>query len=334
MTPEPITTPTSIATLLSTPIIITSVVISFFIAVIGLFFCCYCCRQFYKKKQAEITSSRMSRAFNFNLATYKQAESPQPRVDSVSDYYSDISRNTNTTQIGSHISHGSMYKQQHQPMATDPTNPPPSPMTLAHSYNALTDIEDDISVFSQTMSEYPIPPVPNPSLNYDLVSDNLSYSVSQSHYPATISGRAPNPLLLGQQPNHPYYHNGGYHYPQQQVANQWAPKRGQDQPNQGKQYPPSDYHHYPPSHPRKELDSLARTETESTISMTTVSTENQDEYLYDEEGTCMSYAPPGRPPSPVTVVSDYHPPAPPMSPDSTLSEISDEDCSERQLHQT
>ena len=333
MTPEPVTMPPSIA-LLGTPIIITSVVVSFFIAVIILFFCCYFGRQFAKKKQAEIASSRMSRALNFNLATYKQAESPQPRVDSVSDYYSDISRNTNTTQIGSHISHGSMYKQR-QSMAMDPSNPPPSPMTLAHSHNALTDIEDDISVFSQTMSEYPIPPVPNPSLNYDLVSDNLSYSVSQSHFQATISGRAPNPLLLGQQPNHPYY-NGGYHYPQQQqqVANQWAPKRGQDdQPDQGKQYSSSDYHHYPPSHPRKELDSLARTETESTISMTTVSTENQDEYLYDnEEG--MSYAPPGRPPSPVTVVSDYHPPAPPMSPDSTLSEISDEDCSERHLHQT
>ncbi len=297
-----------------------------------MFLCCYFGRQLTKKKQAEIASNRMSRAFNLNLATYKQTESPQPRVDSVSDYYSDISRNTNTTQIGSHISHGSMYKQR-QSGGTDPSNPPPSPMTLARSHMALTDIEDDVSVFSQTMSEYPLPPVPNPSLNYDLVSDNLSYSVSQSHYPAAISGRAPNPLLLGQA-RHSYYHNGSYYYPQQQqplqpTAPQWtSDKRGQ---TEEKGYPPSDYHHYPPSHPRKELDSLARTETESTISMTTLSTENHDEYLYEDR---MSYTPPGRPPSPVTVVSDYHPPAPPMSPDSTLSEFSDdeEECSD--LHHT
>lgn len=200
---------------------------------------------------------------------------------------------------------------------------------------ALTDIEDDVSVFSQTMSEYPIPPVPNPSLNYDLVSDNVSYSVSQSQFPAAnTGGRAPNPLLLGQS-RHPYYHNppSGYYYPQQQpppTAPQWTGGKRGGAPTERKEYPPSDYHHYPPSHPRKELDSLARTETESTISMTTVSTENRDEYLYEEE--VMSYAPPGRPPSPVTVVSDYHPPAPPMSPDSTLSEFSDEEEVCSQLH--
>ena len=307
--------------LLNTPIIITTTVASFVIALIGLFLCVYFARQLTKKKRAEIASNRMSRAFNINLATYKQTESPQPRGDSVSDYYSDISRNTNTTQIGSNISHGSLLKQR-QSGGTDPSNPPPSPMTLAHSHMALTDIEDDVSVFSQTMSEFPIPPVPNPSLNYDQVSDNVSYSVSQSQFHGAISGRAPNPLLLGQ-PRYPYYHNNNYYYPQQQPTQPQPPqwnKRGQ--PGE-KEYPPSDYHHYPPSHPRKELDSLARTETESTLSMTTVSTENHEEYLFEEEG--MSYAPPGRPPSPVTVVSDYHPPAPPMSPDSTLSELSDEE---------
>ena len=298
---------------------------------------------FRKKKQQELASDRMVRAFNLNLTSYKR-DSPQLRVDSVSDYYSEFSGGTHTTQIGngSHVSQNSMYKRQSAAgLSTDPSNPPPSPMTLRRSPTALTDIEDDESVFSETISEFPVPPGPTPSLNYDvdLGSDNLSFSVSQSQFPATINGRAPNPLLVHQQQQRPMYaylpypHNGGYPHPtalQGGHGHHWGgPKRVQ-QPTNGKNPYQNNCHHYPPpSHPRKELDSVARTETESTISMTTVSTENRDEYFEEE---AMSYAPPGRPPSPVTVVSEY--PPPPISPDSTISGFSDEDCSERQLHQT
>lgn len=284
----------------------------------------------------------MVTAYNHGLINYKRG-SPQLRVESVSDYYSEFSGGTNSTHIGnnSHASQNSMFKRQSAAgLSTDPSNPPPSPMTLRRSPTALTDIEDDESVFSDTMSEFPVPPGPTPSLNYDdMGSDNLSFSVSQSQYPATISGRAPNPLLLQQQqrsvyPYPPYHYNGGGYHHSSALPNghghQWGvPKRAQP-PTNGKN--PYNCHHYPTSHTRKELDSLARTETESTISITTVSTENRGDEEYFDNDEAMSYAPPGRPPSPVTVVSEY--PAPPMSPDSTLSGFSEDECSERQLHQT
>ena len=292
----------------------------------------------------------MTRAFNLNLN-----HKPDSRGDSQSGYYSDFSNGTITTQLGngSNVSssqNGGLFNKRSSGLSTDPSNPPPSPMTMRHSRfsTALTDIEDDQSVFSEHMSEYPVPPPPNPSLNYDvdIVSDNLSYSVSQNRFPATISGRAHNNSLLMQQYrqyNYPHYNNGGH--PPTPQRNQWSSNGGisfqhngdnsvDPQHTNGK-YPYSStnsyHHHFPPAHPRKELDSLARTETESTISITTVSTENHDDYHYED---MMSCPPPGRPPSPVTVVSEYPPPAPPMSPDSTLSELSEDECSERHLQQT
>lgn len=292
-----------------------------------------------KKKQEYGASSAMTRAFNLNLV-YK----PDSRGDSQSGYYSDFSNGTITTQLGNgsnaSSSHNGPFKRNCG-LSTDPSNPPPSPMTERHSRfsTALTDIEDDQSVFSEHMSEYPVPPPPNPSLNYDvdIVSDNLSYSVSQNRFPATISGRTHNNLM--QQYKQYNYPNGGY--PPTPQRSQWYSNGGissqhhvdkrNSQRTNGK-YPTNSYHHhFPPAHPRKELDSLARTETESTISVTTVSTENHDDYQYED---MMSCPPPGRPPSPVTVVSEYPPPAPPMSPDSTLSELSEDECSERHLHQT
>ena len=337
---------------ISVPIAIVCTILAIVVTIIVLSVCCYLMRAFRKKKQQELASDRMVRAFNLNLTSYKR-DSPQLRVDSVSDYYSEFSGGTHTTQFsggthttqignGSHISGSgnSMYKRQSAAgLSTDPSNPPPSPMTLRRSFTALTDIEDDESVFSETISEFPVPPGPTPSLNYDVDfgSDNLSFSVSQSQFPATINGRAPNPLLVHQQqrsmyPYPPYHHNGGYPHPtalQGGHGHHWGgPKRVQD-PTNGKNPYQNNCHHYPPSHPRKELDSIARTETESTISMTTVSTENRDDYFEEE---AMSYAPPGRPPSPVTVVSEY--PAPPISPDSTISGFSEDECSERHLHQT
>lgn len=290
----------------------------------------------------------MSRALNFDL---KSGDSPQLRGDSQSGYYSDFSNGTSTTQLGNDsnvsASQVSPYKRRSVGgFPTDPSNPPPSPMTMRQSRfsTALTDIEDEQSLFSEHMSEFPVPPAPNPSLNYDadMVSDNLSYSVSQNRYPATISGKSHNPLLVHQyrQHNGSHYNNGGY--PLTPQRGYWSSnggvtpqtiedKRGGVQQRIVGKYPYSNTYqnHFPSSNAHKELDSLARTETESTISVTTVSTENHDDYQYED---MMLYPPPGRPPSPVTVVSDYPPPAPPMSPDSTLSEVSDDECSEKHLH--
>ena len=84
--------------------------------------------------------------------------------------------------------------------------------------------------------------------------------------------------------------------------------------------------HYPPAphyrqnvYSRKELNSVAQSETESTLSM---NIENPPD-VFDEN---LPRPPPGRPPSPATLCSEY-PGAQLMSPEtgSTLSDSSD-DC--------
>lgn len=114
--------------------------------------------------------------------TLYSANSPQQRTDSQSDYSSsDFSHVTNTTQIG--VSSPCADKSgTNLPPHDHMINPPPSLISTARHSIALS--EDG---YSNGPSEYNLPPPPAPSLNYDNISGNMSFSVSQTHFPATIN---------------------------------------------------------------------------------------------------------------------------------------------------
>ena len=69
-------------------------------------------------------------------------------------------------------------------LSTDPSNPPNSPIT--HRSVAFT-LGDEMSMVSRPFSEFdpPVPRVPNPSVNYDAISDRMS-SVSQRRFPGVL----------------------------------------------------------------------------------------------------------------------------------------------------
>ena len=65
-------------------------------------------------------------------------------------------------------------------LSTDPSNPPNSPIT--HRSVAFT-LGDEVTIYSEF--DPPIPRVPNPSLDYDAISEGIS-SVSQRKYPGVL----------------------------------------------------------------------------------------------------------------------------------------------------
>ena len=273
--------------------------------------------------------------------------SPQLRTESRSDYSSEFSHGTNTTQVGN----GSTALSPSGDKTTSNLdghahlmNPPPSPISTIHPRHSLALSEDDgMSTFSQAYSEDAAPPPPCPSLNYDNVSGNMSFSVSQTNFHATINGypsnntayhshhhcpqrcqggfnatpgsgrppgRNPNPLLARNTPRMQLINRSGIPY-QTRGQNSAAPTNQTSNFSHGYYLNHSNQSH---SYPHiMELDSITQTdETGSTLSIVT---ENPDVFPYD---TSMPHPPPpGRPPSPATVYSEY--PDVPLSPGSSVS---------------
>ena len=259
------------------------------------------------------------------------------RTDSQSDYSSEISHGTHSTQVGNGgLSHATNKTAVGMTNQVYMLNPPPSPISTIHHHAqslALTEA-DDISTYSKSFSDYAAPPPPCPSINYDNVSCNMS-SVSQTQFPASINGGGPNTN---------YYHHHQYQQFQQQQQHLQQQQGGIRQPgrnpnpllsrnltqqrymlgNGGVPYQTRGQNAALPSHqsnqgyyfqgqhpyPITELDTITQTETESTLSL---ATENQDVFLYD--ASMPHPPPPGRPSSPVTVYSEYqgHPPLSPQS---------------------
>lgn len=280
-------------------------------------------RWVHKKKQEYYMSQTMIRANNVSMGACKGQSPPLPS-ESQSDYCSEMSGGTHTTQLGNGSNMSPSGDTSFKYRTADP--PPPSP-------DALTEIEDDdLSRLSQPISEYTVPVPPCPSINYDALSGNMSFSVSQSQFPGAITshyngmynqrvgrnvGNLPNPLLMHQQNGNAYYHSN--RAPQaQHIFPHFSKNTHMPNGNHDRYYPPAPHYHQN-VYSRKELDSVAQSETGSTLSM---NTENPPD-VFDEN---LPRPPPGRPPSPATLCSEY-PGVQLMLPEteSTLSESSD-DC--------
>ena len=304
-----------------------------------------------------------------------------PRTDSQSEYRSEYSENTHTTDLNvrNGSAFGSVFKHYSADGHSVVSGPPPSLVTNA-KYQ-LADVEsaldgDNHTILSvpmsqasdEDMSDYPIiPPAPCPSINYSEY-DTMSAvthmsSVSQRRFPGApvnngmpfgVDGRGGN---MGKNPlrppflqhnNYPemngnaypssFHHQSRYasmaHYYQHHHHQKMASNHMQGGGNgKGDPLGHAPYHYQegevPHNHDttihgngvitRKELDSVTRTETESTMSMTTENEELQEVFSEDH---IPGAPPPGRPPSPVTECSEY---PPPLSPDSTITYDEDSD---------
>lgn len=131
-------------------------------------------------------------------SSMKSSTSSQPNLRSINT--SDLS--INTMETGStHVDKTSQEVRiikRLSTLSTDPSNPPNSPITIHRSIEFM-DAGDEMSVLSRPYSEMelPIPRVPNPSMNFDAISDNIS-SVSQHRVMAVYQ---PNGLM-GHHSNH------------------------------------------------------------------------------------------------------------------------------------
>ena len=119
-----------------------------------------------------------SSRYDFPTSSIKSSTSPQPNAQSINT--SDLS--INTIETGStHLDKSSREAQfkRLSTISTDPSNPPNSPISARRSVTFMGH-GDELSVISRPFSEieHQIPAVPNPSMNYDAISDNIS-SVSQ-----------------------------------------------------------------------------------------------------------------------------------------------------------
>jgi len=265
---------------------------------------------------------------------YKPSSSPS---ENGSLYYSETSGGTHLTHLDPYCNNlspsstDSTFKRV-SVLSTDPSNPPPTPNTERRSAFVATElgigIDDGISTISHPFSECDshVPPnPPAPSLNFDEMS-SMSCSVSQRNVPVAMNGMDPhthvhrhnryghgrNPLLAHN--NHHfqqerYYHPSSYYYHQHNpYSHHFANHR-----------PPHLHHaHFVRAHGER-FD--AQSDSESTLSMTTVNTDNQDDL-----------PPPGRPPSPATMTEYSETHIHPLPSTSPISEDSEE-CSENFLHQ-
>lgn len=234
---------------------------------------------------------------------HKLSSSPQPSsgLRSESSDYEGVSLGTHSTRFSQLSPSNDISLKRF----SDRSNPPPSP--------AITDFES-YSVFSD--NEPHVPPAPAPSINYETMS-GISDSVSRR-------GDLPVNGVHGPHRLPPGYHHINHHHPH----------------HQHQQPPPYDHHsaytqsrysnlplaHYgrsggrgaaPLAYPLHNLDS--QSESESTFSFSTVNTGSHDIFHYD---SVHDVTPPGRPPSPATVVSEHRLPDSPASPVSE-SELSD-----------
>ena len=270
---------------------------------------------------------------------YKPSSSPSENGEG-SLYYSETSGGTHLTHLdpyGTNLSPSSTdstFKRSAAALSTDPSVPPPSLITERQS--AFITTENGIecmSTISQPFSDYPeshVPPnAPPPSINYNF-DDDMSCSVSQRNVQVAMNGIDPhthvhsnnryghgrNPLLAHN--NHHYQHERYFHpschYHQH---NPYSHHFANHHPSH---LHPSHLHHahYVRDH-GEPFD--APSDSESTLSMTTVNTDNQDDL-----------PPPGRPPSPATMTEYSETHIHPLPSTSPISEDSEE-CSENFLHQ-
>ena len=112
--------------------------------------------------------------------------SPQPSQNK-SLYTSDLSINTmvtGSTNVDKTSQEARFINLKRlSTLSTDPSNPPNSPIT--HRSVAFTiGGAETCTMYSEV--DPPIPPAPNPSLNYDAISNEGLTSVSQRRYPAVL----------------------------------------------------------------------------------------------------------------------------------------------------
>lgn len=335
------------------PIIISAVIISVIFVVVAVVIVVYVLSVFWRKRDEY-------RVGHGHHSIHYSAHSPQLRTDSTSDYSSEFSHGTNMTQIGNGSNvHSPCTDKAAVNLISHPShmlNPPPSPIsTVMQPRHSLALSEDDMSTFSHGFSEYNAPPPPPcPSINYDNVSGNMSVSVSQTHFPATINGnigggggggssnlyhfqypqgghggntaggrppgRNANPLYASNQ-RHQHFANsaGGHLFQMRAMPSNCAPPTTNQQTNHVHYNNP--YYHSCHAHPDiTELDNTTHSDTDSTVSIATEEG-NQDAFHFDS--SMPHLPPPGRPPSPVTICS--YPPGPPLhSPRSSTASFSSE----------
>ena len=217
---------------------------------------------------------------NFSI---QSSTSPQPshmRSDATSEY-SIKTMETGSTHVGGLTGTNGINTKRHSAYSTDPSNPPNSPINTPHSVACLS------LASSRNFSEYEpgVPPVPNPSVNYDAYSDRFS-SVSQVRIQATIPPHSSNAAAA------PFRRNNGLSsYPVPSYASNYY----------STSYAPGRYFQQHPAE-HDQLDNIS----ESTVSLSTFHPElNVDTTSYtatsfcEQSGETYPYdeAPP---PSPVT----------------------------------
>ena len=259
--------------------------------------------------------------------------------------FSEMSMGTHSTNLGPYGSNlspsadGTCKRFSAGALSTDPSNPPPSPITNQPSF-IMTELGD---AFSAMYSEDNYPMAPNPSLNYDEMS-SASLSVSQRQIPAALNGgihhdprmqpmyggrgggvvmRRGNPLhaMNHHHHNHERYYHPGAHSHHSHNAHP-HPSQPHNHTMQSAQHYHQNHHHHLHQNHHFPFQAHDQLETESTLSMTTAHTDNQYDSIHD-------VTPPGRPPSLATEISEHyhHIPTSPAS-------LASEDYEEEFLHQT
>lgn len=344
------TTPTEITVLSkkddenTLPIIISAVIISVIFVVLAVVIVAYVLSVFWRKRDEY-------RVGHGHHSIHYSTHSPQLRTDSTSDYSSEFSHGTNITQIGS--AQSPCADKAAAALMSRPSNmpnPPPSPIsTLMQPRHSLALSEDEVSTYSHGLSEYNAPPPPPcPSINYDNVSGNMSVSVSQTHFPATINGnlggggssnnyhfqypqgghggntaggrppgRNANPLYASN-PRQQQFANSAGLFQMRAMPGSGAPLTNQQTNHVHYNNP---YYHSCNAHPDiNELDNATHSDTDSTVS---IATEEGNPDAFHFNSSMPHLPPPGRPPSPVTICS--YPPGPNLhSPRSSTASFSSE----------
>lgn len=243
-----------------------------------------CCLCSYKRNNKQLH-------FPENLS-FQSSTSPQPshlRSDVTSEYSIKTVETGSTNVERSYGLAGAGGPSMKRPStySTDPSNPPNSPITTPRSIA----YGDGLSLTSsRNFSEFDVgvPPVPNPSVNYDAYSDRFS-SVSQRRVPAALPPHSSNIPA--------YTRTGLPSYPSSYPYNFYSP-----------QYPHGRYLQHPGE--QDPLDNIS----ESTLSLSTFNPElvaDSTSYtvtsFFDQEGDTVEPHPDhtyqydeAPPPSPVT----------------------------------
>lgn len=233
------------------------------------------------------------------------ASESQPNLRSMTCNTSDYSINTmetGSTHVDKTSQEARIIKRL-STLSTDPSNPPNSPNTIHRSIAFMEEeAGDEMSVVSRPYSEMepPIPRVPNPSMNFDAISDNIS-SVSQHRFPGVY-------LPNGFHGNHHHHDHPPppyqtLDYIDEDAITQYSMPHLLPQPHLVP-HPPQPNHqtHFPLA--RLNLDNISEN-TCTTVSMTTFNEPCTDymSHMGEEDGRGDDYHDCPPPPSPVTEYS-------------------------------